>query len=99
LRGLRLRQASRSIASNIVKPSAGGFASRAVVLSFVAGDQRAEANAGHGQRMLDIVLGDTGTANRFAVVGAPASAASNERQNHSTLCKVTGRSLHYLRVR
>ena len=38
LRGLRLRQASRSIASNIVKRPAEGFASRAVVLSFVAGD-------------------------------------------------------------
>jgi hypothetical protein len=50
-----MRQAFRSIASNIVKPSVGGFALRAVVLSFVAGDQRAEANARHGQRMFDIV--------------------------------------------
>jgi hypothetical protein len=39
MRGLRLRQAFRSNASNIERRPAGGFASRAVVLSFVAGER------------------------------------------------------------
>jgi hypothetical protein len=37
MRGLRLRQAFRSNASNIATRPTCGFASRAVVLSFVAG--------------------------------------------------------------
>lgn len=58
MRGLRLRQASRSNASKVAKRVADGFASRAVVLSFVAGDGGAEANARHAPAFIAIPASD-----------------------------------------